>query len=71
MTLSDNDKTKARLQAKRELEASIYRLSLYLGVDPESVSEGMSIPVSQQDEPARYQSFTHLIAQLRALNLLN
>jgi hypothetical protein len=70
MALTQEQKQKAKNEAKEYLEYSIYTLSLILGVDPEVLDENFINPESQEVDVARWKSFESLIKQIQAYSAL-
>ena len=70
MALSQEQKQKAKNEAKEYLEYSIYTLSLILGINPETLDENFVNPESQEVDLGRWKSFECLIKQVQAYSAL-
>jgi hypothetical protein len=68
MSLTPTQIEKSKEEARRYLEYSTYTLCLILGVDVDSLSGDMDIPVDA-DNP-QYGSYTCLRSQVAALEIL-
>ncbi len=71
MALSEEQKQKAREEARQYLEYSIYILALSLGVNPEELDENFENPETPESDMARYKSFNNLIRQIDSLSRLS
>ena len=68
MSLTSAQIEKSKQEAKRYLEYSTYTLCMILGVDVDSLSEDMEVPVA--DGHPQYASYTCLRNQVMALGKL-
>jgi hypothetical protein len=71
VALSEEQKQKAREEARQYLEYSIYILALSLGVNPEELDENFENPETPESDMARYKSFNNLIRQIDSLSRLS
>lgn len=71
MALSEEQKQKAREEARQYLEYSIYVLALSLGINPEELDENFENPETPESDMARYKSFNNLIRQIESLSRLS
>jgi hypothetical protein len=71
VALSEEQKQKAREEARQYLEYSIYVLALSLGINPEELDENFENPETPESDMARYKSFNNLIRQIESLSRLS
>lgn len=71
MALTNEQKEKAKAEAKSYLEYSIYTLALILGIDPEELDENTVNNENQELEINRWKSMESLIKQLQAYKKLS
>lgn len=71
MALTNEQKEKAKEEAKSYLEYSIYTLALILGLDPEELDENTVNNENQELESNRWKSMESLIKQLQAYSKLS
>lgn len=68
-TLGENEINLAKSRAKRHLERSIIGLCISLGLDSESVTSSMTIPVGEENP--HFTAYSSLISQLSALEKIS